>query len=149
MEHYHLDGEIDIEEIKKEAEVFYMTIGEILCPYFHEFVHFDAGGLIHLKFKPDGRGRSPEEQYARFKLLPLAPQVISQSSTVQGIARSAQGIIFYEFIAVMDEVRIKVIVREDSSSNNGKRFWSVIPFWRKTKKDGMRILDSGKVNDRT
>lgn len=144
MECYHPNDEIDIEAIKNEAEAFYETIGGILCPYFNEIVRFNAGGLIHLKFKPDGRGRSPEEQYARFKLLPLAPRIISRSSTVQGIARSAQGIVFYEFIAVMDEVRVKVIVREDSNSSNGKHFWSIIPFWRKTRNNGTRILDSGK-----
>jgi len=146
VEYYHLGDEVDIEGIKREAESLYGTIGDVWCPYLNEVVHLDAGGLMHLKCKPDGRGRSPEEQYARFKLLPFAPRIIGRSSTVQGIARSAQGILFYEFIAVMDEVRIKVIVRQDNSDNQ-KRFWSVIPFWRKTKNDGVRILDSGKLND--
>jgi hypothetical protein len=47
-------------------------------------------------------------------------------------------IVFFEFIAVMANVRIKIIVKEVFGGE--KHFWSVIPFWKIDKENGKRIL---------
>ena len=48
---------------------------------------------------------------------------------------------FYEFIAVLENVRVKVIVKEVFGGE--KHFWSIIPFWRIDKENSRRILFSG------
>ena len=49
--------------------------------------------------------------------------------------------IFYEFIAVLENVRVKVIVKEILGGE--KHFWSIIPFWGIDKASSKRILCSG------
>jgi hypothetical protein len=48
---------------------------------------------------------------------------------------------FYEFIAVLENVRVKVIIKEVIGGE--KHFWSIIPFWRIDKENSRRILFSG------
>ena len=50
-------------------------------------------------------------------------------------------VIFYEFIAVLDNMRAKVIVKQVYGGK--KHFWSVIPYWRIDKNNSKRILHSG------
>lgn len=50
-------------------------------------------------------------------------------------------VIFYEFIAVLENVRTKVIVKEVIGGE--KYFWSVIPYWSINKAGSKRILYSG------
>lgn len=150
--------EDDFEKVKMEAEVFYKTIGEVHCPYLKEKICFNAKGLRHLKFKSDKQARPHVDQYARLKLIHLAPQVIKLSHTVQGIWETkkfeAQNVNsrwenvlktvkFYEFMAVLDNVRIKVIIKEVIGGQ--KHFWSVIPFWGIDKLTGKRILHSSDL----
>ncbi len=146
----------DFAKIRDEAERFYGTIGTVYCPYFQEKIAFNIKGLKHLKFKSDKQARPYKDQYPRLKLLHLAPEVIKKSHTVQGIWRvkrlEAQKtnnrwehllkeVVYYEFIAVLENVRIKVIVKEVSGGE--KHFWSVIPFWGIDKEVHKRILHSG------
>lgn len=137
-------------------ENFYITIGTVRCPYFGVDIIFNAKGIRHLKFKSDERARSRHDQYARLKLLRLAPEVLRISKTVQGIwhtkrfemqkthsrwERVLKEVSFWEFIAVLDSVRVKVIVKE--VAGGGKHFWSIIPFWRIDKTNSKRLLYSG------
>ena len=147
----------DFEKVKQEAEERYTAIGSVKCPYFgNEPIAFNAKGIRHLKFKSDERARPREDQYARLKLLHLAPQVIKLSRTVQGIWRTRQFEIqkshsrwervlkdasFYEFVAVLDNVRLKVIVKQVAGGE--KHFWSVIPLWKIDLSNHRRILHSG------
>jgi len=143
----------DFEKVKREAEEFYSKIGEVWCPYFKENIAFNAKGIRHLKFKSDERARLEKDQYARLKLLHYVPDVIKNSRTVQGIDKrrdfekeknngewryAMKDIVFFEFIAVMANVRIKIIVKEVFGGE--KHFWSVIPFWKIDKENGKRIL---------
>ena len=48
---------------------------------------------------------------------------------------------FFEFIAVLHNIRIKVIVKEVEGGE--KHFWSVIPFWGIDKTNSKRVLHSG------
>jgi len=146
----------DFEEVKKKAEKFYATINSIHCPYFGEKITFNAKGMKHLKFKRDQVARIQQDQYSRLKLTHLAPEVLKLSKTVQGIwhtkhlenekknnrwEKKLKEVSFYEFIAVLENVRVKVIVKQTTGGE--KHFWSIIPFWKIDKENSKRILHSG------
>jgi len=146
----------DFDEIKEKAEEFYATIKEVRCPYFGENIVFNSKGIRHLKFKSDQVARLKEDQYSRLKLIKLAPEILKLSKTVQGIwhtkkfelqkthsrwEKILKEISFYEFIAVLENVRVKVIVKEVVGGE--KHFWSIIPFWKIDKENSKRILYSG------
>ena len=144
---------------KNKAEMMYKNIGEVFCPYFKENIVFNSKGLEHLKFKKKNHARSRSDQYMRFKILKYASELIRQTRTIQGISeqkifelnRSNQkneyilvDAIFYEFIAVLDKIRIRVIIKQ--INNKPKFFWSVIPFWKNNFK-GVRKLHYGKPEE--
>ena len=156
MGKFNFKDEQDFEKVRTDAETFYTSIGEIRCPYFGEKISFNVEGLKHLKFKSDKVARSHSEQYARLKLLSLAPQILSLSRTVQGIwhtkhferirIHSRTDIIlkpvsFYEFIAVLENTRAKVIVKQIDGGQ--KFFWSIIPYWKIDSINSRRVLHSG------
>lgn len=151
--------EFDIEKfnkIKEKAEDFYKTIGEIYCPYLKEKIKFNAKGLEHIKFKARNKARSRNDQYMRFKLIHLAPEVIKLSHTVQGLNvirnfelqkinsrwdRILKDVCYYEFVAVINKARVRVIIKQIDSGQNF--FWSIIPFWRMNKELKKRMLHNG------
>ncbi len=156
MGKFNFKNQKDFEKVKDESEVFYHTIEEVMCPYFKEVIAFNAKGLKHLKFKSKIQARSRKDQYARFKLLHLAPEVLQKSGTVQGTWETQRferqrtnsrwehvlrEVKFYEFIAVLDSIRVKVIIKEVKGGN--KYFWSIIPFWGIDKTSRKRVLHSG------
>lgn len=146
----------NFEEVKLKGEEFYKTLTEIYCPYFKEKVYFNTQGLEHLKFKRHGKARPQQDQYMRLKLLRLAPVVLRHSATLQGIWETRgfvrvrihnrtetimKDIEYCEFIAVIDRVRVKVIVKR---IGEGQRFfWSIIPSWGVEKNTQKRKLHSG------
>lgn len=156
MGKFNFKDENDFIETKEKADIFYKNIGQIYCPYLKEKITFNAKGLRHLKFKSDQQARTRTDQYSRLKLLPLAPKVLELSRTVQGIWETKifenqktnskwkhvlKPVLFFEFIAVLDNVRIKVIVKEVFGGE--KHFWSIVPFWRINKNTNKRILHGG------
>jgi len=155
MGKFNLD-ETDFDGVKKDAESFYETIGEVYSPYFKAKISFNAKGFKHLKFKSDRQARSRKDQYARLKLLRIAPQILKMSHTLQGVWQTKRfealktnnrweyimkEVTFYEFIAVLENIRAKVIVKEVHGGE--KHFWSVIPYWGIDKEKRKRILYSG------
>jgi len=144
---------IDLEnfdEVKLKGEELYKSLIDVHCPFFNGKVYFNAQGLGHLKFKRHGHARPQQDQYMRFKLLHLAPIILRNSKTLQGIWETKsfekirvhsrtdtvmKDVTYYEFVAVMENVRAKIIVKQVAG---GQRvFWSIIPFWgidKKTKK---------------
>jgi len=153
-------NQADFQKVREEAEKFYAAIGEIYCPYFDEKIVFNAKGLRHLKFKSNEQARILRDQYARLKLIYFVPELLRRSNLVQGIWRTRlfeaqrtngqwrrimKDVIFFEFIAVIKNVRIKVIVKEVLGGE--KHFWSVIPFWGIDKENQKRILHSGDPED--
>ncbi len=160
MGKFNFKDEQDFEKVRTGAETFYATIGGVRCPYFNEKVGFNALGLKHLKFKSDKVARSHSEQYARLKLLAFAPQAISLSRTVQGIWHTKhferirmhsrtdtvlKPVSYYEFITVLENVRVKVIVKQ--VDNREKFFWSIIPYWKIDSINSRRVLHSGDPED--
>lgn len=142
-------------KVRTDAEALYKTIGPVYCPYFQGEVNFNAAGLEHLKFKKWNRARDRRDQFMRLRLIQLAPQIIRNSKTLQGIwetklpvRRKRHGVwesvfsdvTYYEFIAVIERKRLKVIVKHLAG---GERFfWTLIPYW-KTNEFSKRVLHDG------
>jgi hypothetical protein len=147
----------NFEEVKLKGESLYKSIGVIRCPYLKNEVHFNFQGLEHLKFKRRNKARPQQDQYMRFKLLYLAPEVIKNSHTLQGIWNTKhfekvrvhnrtdavmRDITYYEFVAVVEKVRVKVIVKKIIEENTCY-FWSIIPYWGVDKNTSTKKLHSG------
>ncbi|MBP9856250.1 MAG: hypothetical protein KBC48_03060 [Candidatus Pacebacteria bacterium] len=156
MSRFNFKDGNDFEKVKEEAEKFYSSVGSVYCSYFKEKIAFNSKGIKHLRFKSDKVARTREDQYSRLKLVRYAPQILSLSRTVQGIwhtkkienqkthnrwERVLKLVSFYEFIAVLDDVRVKVIVKQVEGGE--KHFWSIIPFWKIHKETRGRLLYSG------
>src|ERR1700733_13587625 len=75
----------ELENLKIEAETEYRKIGEVRCPFLDEMVIFNSLGLEHISYKRRDLARNEEDQFTRFGLLHLAPQIIKKSHTLQGI----------------------------------------------------------------
>ncbi len=131
------------EKAKVNAEDVYKTLTAIPCPYLKADVHFNAKGFEHLKFKSRDKARNRMDQYTRFKLVHIVPEIIRRSHTVQGIwetneweSQKSHGrwekrqrpVMYYEFVAVIGKARLKVIVKKVEGLD--PHFWSLIPFWR-------------------
>ena len=147
-------------EIKHEAEDYYNSIGKIRCPYFGEDVHFNTKGLDHLIFKGYNRTRPIQDQFARLRHIKLAPEILTNSKTLQGVWKTQKferlkrkdgwekvlkHATYYEFIAILEshgsKVRIKVIVKQVEGTE--KHFLSIIPFWGLNKLTGEKVMHSG------
>lgn len=143
-------------QIKEKAETYYGTIGSVYCPYLKESVAFNVKGLEHLKFKGRDKARVQQDQYTRFRLLELAPKILSMSYTLQGYSETHESlsvktngrrksvikkVVFYEFIAVIKNHRVRIIVREPEGER--KYFWSIIPFWKMDPVSGKRLMHNG------
>lgn len=148
----------DFNKVKEKAEEFYSSVTEVLCPYLKEKISFNAMGMEHLNFKDRRKARTQQDQFMRLKLLHLAPKVLKLSSTLQGICEIKSferikkhsridnimvNITYCEFIAVIDEYRVKVIIKRIEKGE--WFFWSIIPCWKTDEKSGKRILHGGRI----
>ncbi len=145
----------EFNSVRRDAETLFRSIGSVFCPYFKEQVHFNAEGLEHIKFKAWNRARSRRDQFMRLKLMRFAPETLKTTRTLQGIwetklpirrkrhgrwERVFTAVAYYEFIAVLEGRRVKVIVKQIQGAE--KIFWTMIPFWR-IDRFNRRILHSG------
>ncbi|MDO8561840.1 MAG: hypothetical protein Q7S05_03375 [bacterium] len=148
--------EQQFKEVKEKGEEFYKSLGEVSCPFLKDKVSFGAQGLEHLKFKRREKARLEKDQYMRFKLLHLAPEILKSSHTLQGILETKKlerirmnsrtdiilkPVTYYEFIAVLKRNRIRIIVKQ--IGNGQKFFWSIVPFWGMNEETMTRILHDG------
>ncbi len=153
---------LKFDELKDRTETFFKEIGEVFCPYFQDKVTFNAKGLEHLKFKTKHHARPQADQYVRFKILHLAPEVLKLSRTIQGISHTKtfeyirsnarteyilKDVSYYEFIAILDDKqekkRVRVVVKQ--IEQGPKYFWSVIPFWKMDKETRKRKMNSAHL----
>lgn len=149
-------SEEKFQRVKYKAEELYKTLGEIYCPYFGEKIIFNAKGLEHLKFKKKNHARSREDQHIRLKYLRLAPEILKLSKTIQGISHAKsfeiirsnarteimlKPVSYYEFIAILEDVRVRIIVKQIETGP--KYFWSIIPFWKMDKTTFVRKMHHG------
>jgi len=160
MGKFNFKDEEDFQKTKSEAEEFYKKVGDVFCPYFKEKIAFNTKGLKHLKFKSNRQARPRKDQYSRLKLVCFVPEILKQSHTLQGVwqirrfefqktnsrwEQVMKDVTYYEFIAVINNVRVKVIIKEVLGGE--KHFWSVIPFWGIDKETSKRILHSGDLEN--
>lgn len=122
----------------------YRTIGPVKCPYFNgDRVYFNSEGFEHVIFKEWNKTRSREEQYTRFRLLPLVVSIIKRSGTLQEyceknvfVRGQSKGrwtkvmklVRYYVFVAIVKDLRLKVIIKEIDGCQ--KNFHSVYPSWK-------------------
>jgi len=145
--------------VLQKAHAYYATIVRVFCPYLRGDVQFNSQGMEHLRRKSWNRGRPRHDQFMRLKHLAIAPAILRLSATVQGVwhghernRRRRHGrweehfkpATFYEFVAVMEDRRFKVIVKQ--TSDGEIVFWSLIPFWRQ-KGQGSRVLHDGNLGE--
>lgn len=161
MKNFSFEDEEEFEALSTETKAFYQAIGEVWCPYFGEGITFTAQGWEHLKFKARNKARVQADQYARMKLLHLAPEILKKSHTVQGISPLSDHFEFmavnsrwewvmrkagyWEFIAVLENVRVCIVVKQVDMSP--KYFWSIIPLWTIDRRAHKRILHGGFEDD--
>lgn len=150
----------NFDEVVTRGEALYKTLEKVRCPFFESDIHFNAKGIEHLKFKRQRQARPRQDQYMRFKLLYLVPEVLRLSRTVQGVWETKQFerrrihsrtentlvlVKYYEFIAVLKGVRIKIIVKQVDGGE--LFFWSVIPFWGISKETKKRKMHAGNPEE--
>ena len=146
----------NFDEVRIKGEEIYSNLKEIYCPYFKDKIYFNSEGIEHLKFKRQRQARPRQDQYMRLKLIHLAPIILGKTSTLQGIWETKnfekvrshnrtdnilKEVIYYEFIAVIENIRVKIIIKQIDVSR--KIFWSIIPYWRIDKNTNKRNLHSG------
>ncbi len=148
--------EEEFSRVREKGEEIYKNIGDIYCPYFKEKIAFNNKGIEHIKYKRRENPRSNQDQYMRYKLIDLAPKILNESHTVQGIEEThkfervrvnsrtdtiLKPVSYFEFIAVIKRNRVRIIVKQIDGGN--KFFWSIIPFWGMDTININRILHSG------
>lgn len=122
-----------------KARKLYAKERAIHCPYFQQKITLNSDGLHHLRYSAR-RERSKEEQHLKFRLLPLALQVIRKSGTVQEYRRgllpigrrrtdgfvSMKEVEYWAFVAIVGDrpLKIRTIVRKVGNGNI--TFWSVM-----------------------
>ena len=139
-----------------KAKAGYESVPEVYCPYLKEKVHFNAKGFEHIRLKQWNKARGRSDQYLRLKLLHLVPTVLQNSHTLQGKwetkdwerlkshgrwVKIPKTVRYYEFVAVIGKVRIKVIVKE--IEGGASYFWTIIPFWKMNTVANKRIIHEG------
>lgn len=126
---------------KEKAQTIYTAEREIWCPYFQTRVVLNSDGFHHLQFSAR-RERNKREQLYKFRLLPLALQIIRKSGTVQEYRKlltpigkpSARGAVslkeveYWGLVAIVGQKQIKVraVLRRIGTGNI--TFWSVMPY---------------------
>lgn len=145
--------ENEFAQVRSQAEEAYAKIGEVLCPYLGAKVEFNVAGLEHIKYQQWNRGRPFKDQLIRFRLLRLVPIILGKSHTLQGIEKvrkrervkvlgkwqtRVSRVHYYEFTAVIENYRIKVIVRK--MGDGPYHFWSIIPSW-KQRRNRKKLFD--------
>ncbi len=131
-------------EYKNQIRVIFVENKKLFSPAFNSKIIFNAKGINHLLYKGNRSRRDIERIEINLKLLPRAVKLLSEATFWQEESNYKTEDIFYKFWAfeaVVEERRIKVIVRQ--VGNGIKHFWSVIPAWRK---DRFGIVNARKKN---
>ncbi len=129
-------------KVKERAESLYLAKKEIYCPYFQKKIILNSDGFHHLQFS-SRRERTKNEQFLKFRLLPLALGIVEKSGTIQeyrkilmpiGKKSKQDGFVkmkeveFWGLVAIVGEKsrKIKTILRRVGDGNI--IFWSVMPY---------------------
>ena len=141
---------------KERAHDLYTAQPSIRCPYFQIQVVLNSDGFHHLQFSARHE-RNKWEQMLKFRLLPLALQVIRSSGTVQeyrrllgpfGTPSARDGAVrmkeveYWGFVAIVGDKRIKIRTVLRRVGNGNVMFWSVMPY-SKIKNGFQRMYTEG------
>ena len=113
-----------MKKFKEQIKIIFQQTKEIVCPAFN------GEGINHLIYKGSRSRRDEERIKINIRLLPRAIKLLTISTVWQEescYVKDKQTYNFWAFEAVIDDRRIKVIVRQ--IGNGRKHFWSVIPAW--------------------
>ncbi len=124
----------------KDLKTEYETFKKVFCPFLKEDVSFNSKGLRHLFYKNGQRKRSEIEVVERFNFIKNAKDILSITTTLQEKEIRVVRIMFYAFIAIMEEVKLKVVIKKDGD-NGGWYFYSVIPHYITSPKRDTKIKD--------
>ena len=144
---------------KEKAHAVYTAERELWCPYFQTRVTLNSDGFHHLQFSAR-RERNKREQLFKFRLLPLALQIIRKSGTVQEYRRlltpvgkpsgrdgsvPMKTVEYWGLVAIVGQKQIKVraVLRRVGTGNI--TFWSVMPYSKI--RDGMQRLYAEGIED--
>ena len=119
-------------ELKNKTYRSYKKIKQVYCPYMKTTVVFNAKGFWHMIYTGRNEKRDISTQKLRFILLKKAVAVIRITTTLQEYEKEPR-IEYHGFIAIIDNWKIKVIVKK--IGNGALFFWSVIPNWRTRRKE--------------
>ena len=75
----------EFQQVLHKAQAFYADADHVYCPYFRQHIQLNTQGLEHLRHRTWNRGRKRRDQFMRLKHLPIAPDILRLSHTVQGI----------------------------------------------------------------
>ena len=121
-------------DYKLKIKSFFNQVRQVQNPALGEIIYFNAKGINHLLYKNNRNLRQKDRIKANFILLPRATKLLEKSTFWQEeshYVKDKSKYFFWAFEAVVDQRRIKVIVRQVNSGK--KHFWSVIPAWRKNR----------------
>lgn len=148
------------EKLREDSLNFYNSIGSLFCPALNQNVVFKAGGFNHIIFKRARAERERSSQIMRFKLLPLAVKLIKLSTTYQEFeetikefevksfkkrVRKSRPVKYWGIIAIIDNRKIKVILRKIGDDGN-LHFWSIVPAWTTNKFRDCKFVTTMKGN---
>jgi len=132
-----------MKKYKNQLKIIFDETKEVNCPAFSkEKIIFNAKGINHLIYKGSRSRREISRIETNIRLLPGAIKVLKVMPLAQEemfYVRENIKYQFWTFEAVIDNRRIKVIIRQ--VGNGKKHFWSVIPTWRK---DRFGVLNAQK-----
>ena len=141
---------------KEKAKTLYSAQSSIHCPYFAKHIVLNSDGFHHLQFSAR-RLRDRKEQVLKFKLLPLALEVIRKAGTVQEYRdcfievgkKSSRGETsmkraqFWGFDALVgnDKIKIRTVIRQVGDGHI--TFWSVMPLVKLKKGSNRKLFTEG------
>ncbi len=131
------------EKLREDSQRFYSRIGRIFSPALKQDIYFPAESFNHIIFKRARAEREKSSQILRFKLLPLAINLVEKSTTYQEFeetikefevksfkrrTKKSKLVRYWGIIAIINGRKIKVIIRQ-IGDNGRMHFWSVVPGW--------------------
>ena len=131
------------DKLKEDAQRLYSSIGRVFSPALDQEILFTSEGFNHIIYKNSRTERERPSQILRFKLLPLAINLLKKSNTYQEVEETIQEfevksykkrikktkvVKYWGIIAIIDGRKIKVIIKR--VGEDGKmHFWSIVPNW--------------------
>jgi hypothetical protein len=145
------------DSLRNDTHSWYLSVKPIESPALGHVVHFTSEGFEHIVYKRARAERERPSQIMRFKLLPLAVELIALSTTFQEYEETikeftikrkkkkvhvSKKVQYWGIIAIIKGRKIKVIIRK---IGNGKHhFWSVIPAWTTNKYRDTKFVSTMK-----